>query len=265
MCSASPNTRKHASRKATNAFSVQSYEKKMIFARVRAKNVKFFFKIVQNLVFLHILRHHFYEFSGCLIDITKELPTGSVHMSATTEDFARKDINRSVALAAEGYLRLDSGVAGVGTLMRRDLVFAHEDGIVYVFYLQGHIDYAFHVAGLRIEAINLAPIERDEGCMVLGEKFHLVVQAVAYEPHPVSAVGVEYAVVDGILVDAGSEEHGNNGVHLRLAGVVGEVAGVGHHARVDTRRKVRSQVSTVTLTQQVAINHALTTRKVHTF
>ena len=162
MRSASPNTRKHASRKATNAFSVQSYEKKMIFARVRAKNVKFFFKIVQNLVFLHILRHHFYEFSGCLIDITKELPTGSVHMSATTEDFARKDINRSVALAAEGYLRLDSGVAGVGTLMRRNLVFAHEDGIIDIGYLQRHVDESFGIANLVMIAFEFVSRESDE-------------------------------------------------------------------------------------------------------
>ena len=190
---------------------------------------------MQKLVFQHIFGHHFDELLHSIIDLAEALPARCVLVSAATKDLPSQNVHGAVALAAEGYLCFDLGTVGVRLLVRRHFVLAHKDGIVDILDLQRHVDYALHIAGLGVEAVHLLSVERDECGVVLGEELHLVVETIADESHPVRRIGVEYAVVDGILVDAGGKEHGNDIVHLRLAGVVGEIASVGHHAGIDAR------------------------------
>lgn len=196
---------------------------------------------MQNLLFLHVLRHYFDEFFCSIIDISEELTTRSVHVTTSAEDFAGENVDRSITLTAEGDLRFDLRAIGIGNLVGRYLVLAHKDGVVYILDLQGHIHYTFHIARLGVEAVHLAAVESDEGCMVLGEELHLMIQAVSHQLHALSRPCVEHTVVDGILVDAGGEEDGNDVVHLRMTGVVGEIAGVGHHAGIDAGSKILRQ------------------------
>ena len=213
----------------------------MIFARGRAKKLPFFFNKMQNLLFLHVSGHRFDEFLCCFIHRAEVLTAGCVHVTTATEDLVCELVHRSISLAAERDLRLDLGAAGVGDLMRRDLVLAHEYRVVYVLDLQRHIHYALHIAGLGVEAVHLAAVEGDQGCAVLGEEFHLMVQAVTYQSHAVCIPCIEHTVVDRIFVDAGSEEHRYDAVHLRMTGVVGEVTRVGHHAGIDAGREIGRQ------------------------
>ena len=196
---------------------------------------------MQKLLFSHIFGHHFYELFRRFIHVAEELSARGIHVPSAAEHFPGKDIYRSVTLAAERYLGFDLCISRFGFLVRRNLVLAHKDGVIYVFDLQRHIHYALHIARFGVEAVHLTPVECDECGVVLGENFHLMIQAVSYQSHSVRRIGVEHAVVDGVLVDTCCEQHGYNVVHLRLAGVVGEVACVGHHSRIDAGGKIRGK------------------------
>ena len=183
------------------AFNGTKLRKNFDICKNLCKKIIIFFVYLQKLLFSHIFRHHLYELFCRFIHVTEELSARGIHVPSAAEHFPGKDIYRSVTLAAEGDLGFDLCIACFGLLVRRNLVLAHKDGVIYVFDLQRHIHYALHVARFGVEAVHLSPVERDECGVVLGKNFHLMVQAVANHPQSVRRIGVEHAVVDGVLVD----------------------------------------------------------------
>lgn len=148
------------------------------------------------------------------------LASGSIHVSASVEDFAGEDINGSVALRAERHLYFIH-------------VLAHENGVLDRSDLERHVHNTFGISRLEIEATELFGREGDEGRVILGEDAHLVVETIARKAQTFNTILIEDIVEDLVLVDTCSEEFGNHLVEFGAIAVEGKIAGVGHETGVE--------------------------------
>ena len=86
-------------------------------------------------------------------DRAVELATRRIGMAAAMEPVGSKHIDRTVALGTERDLDLRLGIARALTLVRFQLILAHETRITHITYLERHIDYSLGITRLETEAI----------------------------------------------------------------------------------------------------------------
>ena len=180
------------------------------------------------LIFLDVFGEGLFEEGDGLFESCEEFASGGVGMSAAVEDLGCPDVNGSVSLRAEGDADAGFGRPGFGSF------FAHEDGIIHIGDLEGHVDQSFGIAYLIMIAVEFVGIEGDEGEVVVRIDAHLPIEGIAGETDAIGRVLIEDGIVDLVFLYSCAKQIGDDIIEFGAGGIVGKIARIRHQSCIYT-------------------------------
>ena len=100
-------------------------------------------------------------------------------------------------------------------------------------YLQRHIDHTLHIALQILEATEFVGCQAIDRCMIIGQNLKFFVQHIAHEPETFCSKIIVYATHYAILVNALTEQFGDDIEHIGIIAVVRKTARISVHAGID--------------------------------